>query len=85
MKALAARTQDTPESFDDRSNQDSQPPQEEEEEDQQVSTVSFFLEDEEEPDTIFNLQHPHNTISKGPPLQEPPPTTSSPSKGKYQT
>ena len=51
-----------PESSEDQSTQDTQPPQEEEEYDQQVGTVSFFSE--EEPDTVFNLQHTHNTRSK---------------------
>ena len=65
LKALAIGSPDIPKSFEDQSTQDTQPPQEEEEDDQQVSTVSFFSEEEEEePDTVFNLQHTHNTISK---------------------
>ena len=70
LKTLVAGTPDIHESSGDQSNQESQPPQEEEEEDQQVSTVSFFSkEEEDEPDTVFNLQHTHNTRSKGPPPQ----------------
>ena len=45
----------------------------------------FFEEEEEEPNTIFNLQHTHNTRSKGPPLQESTPATQAPSKGKTHT
>ena len=78
MKSLATGTPDIPEPFEDQSTQDSQPPQEEEEDDQQVSSVSFFSkeeEQEEESDTIFNLQHTHNTRSKGPPPQETSPLT----------
>ena len=49
--------------------------------------MSFFSEEEEEekPDTIFNLQHTHNTRSKGTPPQESSPPTQTPSKGKTQT
>ena len=50
--------------------------------------MSFFSEEEEEeekPDTIFNLQHTHNTRSKGPPPQESSPLTQTPRKGKAQT
>ena len=70
LKSLAAGTPDTPETSEDQSTQESQPPQEEEEDDQQFSSVSFFSEEEEEeekPDTVFNLQHTHNTGSKGTP------------------
>ena len=50
--------------------------------------MSFFSEEEEEEektDTVFNLQHTHNTRSKGPPPQESSPLTQTPSKGKTQT
>ena len=86
MKSLAASTPDIPDPYKDQSTQDTQPPQEEEEYDQQVGTVSFFLEEEEEElGIVFNLQHTHNTISKGPPLQESTHVTQAPSKGKTQT
>ena len=45
----------------------------------------FSEEEEEEPDTVFNLQHTHNTRSKGPPPQESSPMTQVPNKGKTQT
>ena len=86
MKALAIGTSEIPKSYEDQSTQDSQPPQEEEEDDQQLSTMSFFLEEEEDKhDTFFNLQHTHNTRSKGKPLEGSTPTTQAPSKGKTQT
>ena len=68
LKALAIGSPDIPESYENKSTQDSQPPQEEEKDNQQVSTMSFFSEEEEEElDTVFNLQHTHSTISKGTP------------------
>ena len=49
--------------------------------------MSFFSEEEEEegPNTVFNLQHTHNTRSKGPLSEESLPPTQAPSKGKTQT